>query len=154
MAHPIPDGFHNLTPYLVVADADAAIAFYQQAFDAQLLLRLTTPDGKVGHGELQIGDSKLMLTEENPAWDAKGPLTLGGSPVFLALYVVDVDKTVTQALDAGAVLIRPVQDQFYGDRTGTLQDPFGHQWTLATHLEDVDDQELQRRMDAMFSEQQ
>ncbi|WP_341502114.1 VOC family protein [Gallaecimonas sp. GXIMD4217] len=152
MAHPIPEGFHNLTPYLIVPDSDEAIRFYRQAFGAVELLRLTTPSGGIGHAELQIGDSQLMLCDENPEWESKSPGTLGGTPVSLLLYVIDVDKTLAQALAAGATLLRPVQDQFYGDRTGTLKDPFGHQWTIATHQEDLSEQELQRRMDAFFSQ--
>lgn len=147
----IPDGFHAITPYLSVVDAVSAIRFYQQVFGAKEIGRIAMPDGSVGHAELQIGDSKLMLAEEMPAWGNKSPATLGGSPVGIALYVDDVDAVFRRALDAGAKEVEAVKDQFYGDRSGTLSDPFGHKWHILTHIEDVSFSEMQKRTDAMFS---
>jgi PhnB protein len=146
----IPAGFHAITPYLSVVDAVSAISFYQQVFDAKEIGRIIMPDGSVGHAELQIGDSKLMLAEEMPAWGNKSPATLGGSPVGIALYVDDVDAVFRRALDAGAKEVEAVKDQFYGDRSGTLTDPFGHKWHILTHFEDVGFSEMQKRTDAMF----
>lgn len=147
----IPDGYHSITPYLSVVDAVSAIKFYQQAFGAKVIGRISMPDGKVGHAELQVGDSKLMLAEEMPAWGNKSPVTLGGSPVGIALYVNDVDAVFQKALDAGAAVIEPVKDQFYGDRSGTLTDPYGHKWHILTHIEDVSFAEMQKRSDALFA---
>lgn len=147
----IPAGFHAITPYLSVVDAVSAISFYQRAFGAQEIGRIVMPDGSVGHAELQIGDSKLMLAEEMPAWGNKSPATLGGSPVGIALYVDNVDAVFRRALDAGAKEVEAVKDQFYGDRSGTLTDPFGHKWHILTHIEDVSFSEMQKRTDAMFS---
>ena len=149
---PIPQGFHAITPYLSVTDADAAIRFYQQVLGAQVIGRITMPGGTVGHAELQIGDAKLMLAQEMPDWGNKSPRTLGGTPVGIALYVPDVDATYQRALDAGATVIEAVKDQFFGDRSGTLLDPFGHKWHVMTHVEDVGFEEMQKRCDAMFSE--
>lgn len=142
---PIPDGYPSLTPYLIVADAAGAIAFYERAFGAKLRLRLVRPDGKIGHAELDIGGSVVMLADEYPAMDAKAPSAYGGTPVSLHLYVTDADAVAAKAVAAGAVLKRPVADQFYGDRLGTLQDPFGHVWHIATHIEDVAPDEIDRR---------
>ncbi len=147
----IPDGFHSITPYLTVKDGSAAILYYQKAFGAKEIGRISMPDGTVGHAELQIGDSRLMLAEEMPAWGNKSPATLGGSPVGIALYVSDVDTVFQRALDAGATVVEPLKDQFYGDRSGTLTDPFGHKWHILTHIEDVTFAEMQKRMDAMFA---
>jgi PhnB protein len=144
-AKPIPDGYHALTPYLIVKGAARAIEFYQRAFDATVLFRMDQPDGRVGHAELRIGDSRLMLADEFPEIGASGPEAIGGSPVTMFLYVEDVDATAARAVAAGARLTRPVADQFYGDRTGGVIDPFGHVWLLATHVEDVSPEELQRR---------
>ncbi len=144
---PIPEGYHTLTPYLIVRDADKAIAFYQEAFGATELMRMTGPNGKIGHAELKIGDSVLMLSEENPKWGATSPMTLGGTPLTLAMYVVDVDASFNKAVQAGATVKRPLADQFYGDRSGTLTDPYGHVWTLATHKEDVSHEEMSKRME-------
>ncbi len=150
----IPKGFHAITPYLAVKDANAAIEFYRHAFGAREIGRIAIPGGAVGHAELQVGDARIMLAEEMPAWGNKSPTTLGGSPVGIALYVVDVDATFERVLAAGATVIEPVKDQFYGDRSGTLLDPFGHKWHILTHIEDVSFDEMQRRCDAMFSAQQ
>ncbi|HAF45678.1 MAG TPA: glyoxalase [Gallionellaceae bacterium] len=149
----IPAGFHSITPYLSVKDAVSAIKFYQHAFGAKLVGQISMPDGAVGHAELQIGDSKFMLAEEMPAWGNKSPASLGGSPVGIALYVNDADAVFTRALAAGAVVVEQVKDQFYGDRSGTLTDPFGHKWHILTHIEDVTFPEMQKRCDAMFEEQ-
>jgi PhnB protein len=146
----IPDGFHTATPYLIITNAAKAIEFYQEVFGATELTRLTTADGKVGHAEIMIGDSRLMLAEEFPAWDARSPQTIGGSPVFIMLYVEDVDAVVRRAVAAGAQLFKPVEDQFYGDRSGSITDPFGHKWTIATHKEDVSPEEIKRRASALF----
>ncbi|MCE9658902.1 MAG: VOC family protein [Burkholderiales bacterium] len=146
-----PAGYHSLTPYMTVKNANAAIDFYQRAFGAEQVLRLDLPDGSVAHAEIRIGDSVVMLAEESEAWGNKSPLSLGGSAMFLMAYVADVDAAFRRALDAGASEVRPVADQFYGDRSGTLKDPFGHQWTLSTHIEDVSESEAQRRMEAEFA---
>jgi PhnB protein len=146
-----PQGYHSVTPYMTVRDAKAALAFYAEAFGAEKTMQLDMPDGTIAHAEMRIGDSIVMLSEENEAWGTKGPLTLGGSPMFLMLYVADVDAAFARAIAAGASEVRPVADQFYGDRSGTLKDPFGHQWTLATHIEDVSAEEGQRRMEAEFA---
>jgi PhnB protein len=142
---PIPDGYHSITPYLIVSDATRAIEFYKRAFGATESFRLGAPGGKVGHAELRFGDSTVMLADEFPEVEARGPQTIGGSPVHLLLYVEDVDAVFAAALDAGAIEARPVQDQFYGDRAGNLTDPFGHSWTIATHKEDVSAEEMERR---------
>ena len=146
-----PQGYHTLTPYMTVRNARAAIDFYRQAFGAEKVLQLDMADGSVAHAEIRIGDSVVMLSEESEAWGTKGPLTLGGSPMFLMAYVADVDAAFRRALAAGATEVRPVADQFYGDRSGTLKDPYGHQWTLSTHVEDVSQAEAQKRMEAMFA---
>ncbi len=146
---PIPEGYHSVTPYLVVTNAAEAIAFYHQAFGATELFRLPMPDGKIGHAEIKIGDSQIMLAEEFPEMGVRSPQAFGGTAVSLALYVEDADTVFDRAVFAGATTERPVQDQFYGDRCGTLLDPFGHRWTVATHKEDVAPEEMQRRMAAM-----
>ena len=143
-----PQGYHTLTPYMTVKNARAALAFYAEAFGAEKVLLLDMPDGSVAHAEIRIGDSVVMLAEENEAWGNRSPLSLGGSPMFLMAYVDDVDAAFRRAIEAGATEVRPVADQFYGDRSGTLKDPYGHQWTLATHIEDVSEAEAQRRMEA------
>lgn len=148
---PIPDGYHTVTPYLIVNGAVKAIEFYAAAFGATELFRLPGPDGKLGHAEIKIGDSPVMLADEFPDMGAKGPQSYGGSPVSILVYVADVDAMTERAVAAGATIVRPLQDQFYGDRSSTLTDPFGHQWTLATHKEDVAPDEMQRRMDAMMA---
>jgi PhnB protein len=149
---PIPDGYHTVTPYLIVNDAAGAIAFYQQAFGATERFRMAGPDGKVMHAELQIGPVVIMLADEFPQMGATGPKTLGGSPVGLLLYVEDVDALAARVVDAGAKTLRPVQDQFYGDRSGTFEDPYGHKWTISTHKEDVSPEEMRRRSEAFMKQ--
>ena len=144
----IPDGYHSITPYFAVSNAAKAIEFYTKAFGAKERLRMPGPDGKIMHAELQIGDSTLMLADEFPEMGHKSPTTLGGSPVSIMLYVQDVDATFKQATSCGAEISRPVENQFYGDRMGTLRDPFGHTWSVATHVEDVSPEEMERRMKA------
>jgi PhnB protein len=146
-----PKGYHSVTPYMIVRGGVDALAFYAKALGAETTMQLDMPDGTLAHAEMRIGDSIVMLSEESEAWDTKGPLTLGGSPMFLLIYVPDVDAAFARAIGAGATEVRPVADQFYGDRSGTLKDPFGHQWTLATHIEDVSAEEGQRRMEAEFA---
>jgi PhnB protein len=146
-----PQGYHTLTPYMTVRNARAAIDFYKKAFGAEKVLKLDMADGTIAHAEIRIGDSVVMLSEENEAWGTKSPLSLGGSPMFLMAYVADVDAAFRRAIDAGATEVRPVADQFYGDRSGTLKDPYGHQWTLSTHIEDVSEAEAQKRMEAEFA---
>jgi len=148
---PIPAGYNSMTPYLIVDGADRAIAFYKAAFGARATVRMAH-GGKVGHAELKIGDSNVMLADEWPDHQARGPRHYGGSPVTLLLYVKNVDATVTRAVAAGGTLTRPVQNQFYGDRSGTVEDPFGHVWHIATHVEDVPPKELKRRAAAAFQE--
>jgi PhnB protein len=149
---PIPDGYHSVTPYLIVADGAGAIAFYQQVFGARERMRLDGPNGKIGHAELAIGDSVVMLADEHPGMGALAPPTVGGTPVSLHLYVEDVDAVAAKALAAGAALKRPVENQFYGDRLGTIVDPFGHIWHISTHVEDVSPEEIGRRAAAMATE--
>jgi len=146
---PIPEGYHSVTPYLVVKGAAAAIDFYKKIFGAVEIMRMPAPDGRVGHAELRFGDSVVMLADEYPEIQTVGPKTLGNTPVGLLLYVDDVDKTVERAVASGATIQKPVADQFYGDRSGTIEDPFGHKWTVATHVEDVSPEEMQRRMAAL-----
>jgi len=147
---PIPDGYHAATPYLCVKGAASAIEFYKKAFGATELMRLAAPDGKVGHAEIKIGDAPIMLADEHPEMNFQSPQTLGGSPVTLHLYVEDVDAFVLQAVAAGARLVRPVEDQFYGDRSGHLVDPFGHVWSIGTHKEDVSPEEMETRAAGLF----
>jgi PhnB protein len=142
---PIPEGYHSVTPYLIVKGAAQAIAFYEKAFGAQELYRMQGPDGRVGHAELRLGDSRIMLADEHPDVGALGPGSVGGTPVTIHLYVEDVDATVARAAAAGARITRPVADQFYGDRLGIVTDPFGHVWSIGTHVEDVSEDELRRR---------
>jgi PhnB protein len=146
---PIPDGYHNVTPYLIVGDGAAAIAFYGNAFGAAERMRHTAPDGRIGHAELTIGDSMIMLADEFPERNARAPGALGGSRVGLHLFVEDVDAVVARAVSAGAAVTRAVADQFYGDRSGSVTDPFGHVWHVTTHIEDVSPDEIARRMAAM-----
>ncbi len=146
---PIPDGYSTATPYLIVDGASDALAFYAKGFGANELFRMPGPDGRIAHSELQIGTSRLMLADENAAMGAKGPKAYGGSPLSLLLYVEDVDSFIQRAVEAGAKIERPIADQFYGDRTGGIIDPFGHRWYIATHREDVAPEEMERRMKAM-----
>ncbi len=145
---PIPDGYHGVTAYLIVQDAGEAIKFYEKAFGAKELFRLAAPGGKVGHAEIQIGDSRVMLADEYPEMGAKAPGAFGGSPVSMLIYTEDADAMFSQALGAGAKELRPMADQYYGDRMGTLTDPFGHKWTIGVHIEDVSVEEVERRFEA------
>jgi PhnB protein len=141
---PVPDGYHTATPYLIVHDAARALAFYERAFGAKEMMRLDH-GGKVGHAEIKIGDSPIMLADEHPDMGARSPRTLGGSPVSILLYVEDVDALVARAMAAGATLQRPIEDKFYGDRSGSVEDPFGHVWHIATHKEDLTLDEIRTR---------
>ena len=151
MPKPIPEGYHSVTPYLVVHDANAAIKFYERAFGATEKFRMPMGD-RVGHAELQIGDSVIMLADEFPDMGHLGPKSRGGPTSSIMLYVDDADAVVKRAVEAGATLTMPVADQFYGDRCGNIKDPFGHKWSIATHVEDVEPQELERRARQMFSQ--
>ena len=142
---PIPDGYHSVTPYLVMQECGKAIDFYKQAFGATELFRMPAGDGKVGHAEIKIGNSILMLADEYPDMGYKGPKAYGGTPVSLMIYVNDCDAVFSQAVKNGATVQRPLADQFYGDRSGTVVDPFGHVWTISTHKEDVPPDEMSRR---------
>jgi PhnB protein len=145
---PIPDGYHTVTPYLITKGAADALEFYKKAFGATELFRMAQPDGKIGHAEIKIGDSPIMLADEFPEMNYVGPQTLGGSPVSLMIYVDDVDAIFNQAITAGAQQQKAVEDKFYGDRIGSLVDPFGHVWHVATHKEDVTPEEMEKRMAA------
>jgi PhnB protein len=151
---PIPEGYHSVTPYLMINGASKAIEFYKQAFGAKEIGRLSMGQ-QVAHCELEIGDSRIMLADANPEWGHKAPEALGGSPVSICLYVEDVDAVYKKAIAAGAKADRngEVKDQFYGDRSGSLVDPFGHKWTIATHIENVSFPEMDKRMQAMYKEQ-
>lgn len=142
---PVPHGYHSITPYLFIKGAANAIDYYKNVFGAHERMRMPGPNGQVMHAELQIGDSTIMLADENPQIGAISPQTLGGASGSLHVYVENVDAVTQKAVDSGAKLVRPVRDQFYGDRSGTLVDPFGHIWSVATHIEDVSPEELQRR---------
>jgi PhnB protein len=146
---PIPDGYPRVSPYLVVDGAAQAIDFYTQVLGAGERMRMGGPDGKIGHAELQFGDSVVMLADEYPDMGYVGPKAVGGTPVTIGVYVEDVDKTFDAAVKAGAKALRPVEDQFYGDRSGQIEDPFGHRWSLQTHIEDVPPDEMQKRAAAM-----
>jgi PhnB protein len=132
---PVPDGYHAVTPYLTIRGADAAIKFYQTAFGANEIMRLASPGGKIGHAEIMIGDSRIIMSDEHPDMGVRSPEAFGGSPVSIHLYVEDVDAVVPRAAAAGAKIVRPVEDKLYGDRGGSLGDPFGHTWHVATHAE-------------------
>jgi PhnB protein len=146
---PIPDGYHSVTAYLIAGNAAAAIDYYKKAFGATEIMRMPGPGGKIMHAEVRIGDSPVMLADEMPDMQYRGPQSYGGTPVSLMIYVTDVDSVFNTAIAAGAKVRQPVQDMFYGDRTGTLEDPFGHVWTIATHKEDVSSAEMMKRMAAM-----
>lgn len=146
---PIPSGYHAVTAYLSVHNAAQALDYYQRAFGAKELLRMPMADGKVGHAEIKIGDSHVMLADEMPSMGFVGPQSRGGTTVQLHLYVRDVDATVEKAVAAGGKLTRPIENKFYGDRAGTVQDPYGHVWYIATHTEDVPPKEMKRRMEEM-----
>ena len=141
----IPKGYNSITPYLIVKGAAEAIEYYKNVFGATEVMRMAQPDGRIGHAELKVGNSHIMLADEFPEIGARSPMSLGGTPVGIQLYVDDVDAVTARALAAGAKMLRPLKDQFYGDRSGTLNDPFGHQWTISTHKEDVSPEEMQRR---------
>jgi PhnB protein len=145
---PIPEGYHSVTPYLIIRGAAEAIEFYQKSFGAIELFRFPAPDGKIGHAEIKIGDSPIMIADEFADMGYNGPQSLGGSPVSIMLYVDDVDAVFKRAVEAGATVKEALQDKFYGDRMGTLTDPFGHRWHVATHKEDVSMEEMQRRAKA------
>ena len=144
---PIPEGYHSVTPYLIINGAGEAIEYYKKAFGATELFRMEH-EGKIGHAEIKIGDSPIMLSDENPQEGYKSPKTLGGSGVGIMIYVDDVDTIFKQAIAAGGTEIKALQDQFYGDRSGTLTDPYGHVWTVATHKEDVSPEEIEKRLAA------
>ena len=144
----VPEGYSTVTPYLIVTGAAAAIEFYKKAFGAVELMRLTQPDGKIGHAEIQIGSSKVMLADEALDMGFWSPRSLGGSGTGIMLYVDDVDRAFERARGAGAKALQPVKNQFYGDRSGTLSDPFGHMWTISTHVEDMSPEEMQHRLEA------
>jgi PhnB protein len=146
---PVPDGYHSVTAYLIIDGAAKALDFYKRVFGAKERMRMPSPGGKVGHAEIEVGDSVIMLADEHPEIGARGPRAFGGSPVAMMLYVKDVDATVKEALAAGAKVVRPVEDKFYGDRSGTIEDPFGHHWHVSTHKEDVPPDEMERRVAAM-----
>ena len=146
---PVPIGYHTLTPYLIIDGAARALAWYAKAFGAREVMRLPAPGNRIGHAEIDIGDSRVMLADEAPAHGAKAPSAFGGSPVGLHLYVPDVDATVDRAAATGATVESPPEDKFYGDRLATLPDPIGHTWHIATHIEDVPQAEIERRLAAM-----
>ena len=147
--NPIPEGYHSVTPYLIVKGAAEAIEFYKTAFGATELMRFEGPGGTIAHAEIKIGNSPVMLGEECPAWGAVAPQAGGTTPVGIMIYVENADAMFAEAVEAGATVKKPLQDQFYGDRSGTITDPWGHQWTISTHIEDVSAEEMQRRMEAM-----
>ena len=141
----VPEGYHSVTPYLIIKGAADAIVYYKKALGATELMRMPQPDGRIGHAELKIGDSHVMLADEYPEMNNRGPKSLGGSPVTIHLYVEDVDAVAGKALAAGAKELRPVKDQFYGDRAGKFEDPFGHIWYISTHKEDLSPEEITKR---------
>jgi PhnB protein len=145
MVKPIPDNYPQVMPYLIVDGASEAIEFYRRVFDAGERVRMDGPDGKVGHAELQIGEAVIMLADENPGMDIVGPESVGGTPVTIHVYVEDADGTFARAVQAGAKSLRAVEDQFYGDRSGRFEDPYGHRWNVATHVEDLTEDEMLRR---------
>ena len=145
-AKPIPDGYPQVTPYLIVDGAQAAIDFYSSVFGATERMRMPGPGGKIAHAELQLGDSLLMVADESPEMGGRSPRTVGGSPVIVSVYVEDVDAVFERAVQAGATALQAVENQFYGDRAGQFEDPSGHQWSVATHVEDVPPDEMERRV--------
>ena len=149
MPKAIPDGYHTLTPYLALTDAAKAIEFYKAALGATELYRLPMPGGKIGHAELQIGDSRLMVSDEMPEWGNKSAKGYGGTPVGLCIYTENVEALAERFVKAGGKMVRPLENQFYGDRSGQFEDPEGYKWTLAQHIEDVSPEEMQRRMAKM-----
>jgi PhnB protein len=153
VVQPCPSGYHSINPSIVVDNAAKALQFYADAFGAKETYRLPMGD-KIGHAEIQIGDSRLMLSDEMPAWGALGPKSRGGATGSFVIYVPDADAAVERAVKAGAKIVQPVEDQFWGDRAGTVVDPFGHKWMLGTHVEDVSEDELKRRGEAWVKKQQ
>lgn len=147
---PIPEGYHSVTAYLTCNDCNAALAFYKAAFGATEILRLEAPDGKIGHAELKIGNSPVMFADEVEEAGNQCPLTIGGSPVSMMIYCEDCDAMFAQAIAAGATEVRPIEDQFYGDRSGTLKDPYGHTWTISTHKEDLTQEQVKQRMMELY----
>ncbi len=152
MAQSIPNDYPRLTPYLIVDDAATAIDFYNSVLGANERMRMAGPDGRVGHAELDIGDSMIMLADEHPDMGARGPRTVGGTPVTLHVYVEDVDDVFESALKAGAKALRPLENKFYGDRSGQFEDPFGHHWNVASHVEDVPPEEMAKRAEAAMTD--
>ena len=150
-AKSVPRGYRTVTPYLIIKDAASAIDYYKQAFKAKVLMCLSEPSGKVGHAEIKIGDSRIMLADEYPEMGSRGPQSFGGSPVSILLYMDDCDEIFDRAIAKGAKIVKPMSDQFYGDRAGTLEDPFGHIWTIATHKEDLTSEEILQRAAARSS---
>jgi len=151
MVKPIPDDYPRVTPYLFIDGASAAIDFYCSVLGARERMRMPGPDGTVFHAELEVGDSMIMLGEQNPDMDVRGPRAIGGTPMMLHVYVEDADRVFEQAIGAGAKALRPVEDQFYGDRSGRFEDPFGHRWDVATHVEDVPAEEMEKRAAAAMA---
>jgi PhnB protein len=149
----IPEGYEGATPYLIIKGAANALEFYKKAFGATEIMRIPAPGGTVGHAEIKIGHAIIMLADEFPEMNCKSPEAYGGSPVSMMVYVPDVDKFVKRAVDAGAKLVRPVENKFYGDRAGSLEDPFGHQWHFSTHVEDVRPDEMAKRAEAFMKQQ-
>lgn len=151
--HHIPEGYHSVIPYLIIDGAASALEFYKEAFGAVEIMRMPDPSGRIAHAEIKIGDAHVMIADEHPEMGQRGPKSIGGTPVGIMIYVEDVDARYNAAVAGGATAIRPLENQFYGDRSGMVIDPFGHMWMLATHFEDVTPEEMDRRMKAM-SEQQ
>jgi len=151
MVNPIPDGYPRVTPYLMVDGATAAIDFYTSVFGAKERMRMAAPNDRIGHAELELGDSVIMLADEFPDMDVRGPRAIGGTPVSIHVYVEDADAVFDRAIQAGAKALRPVENQFYGDRSGQFEDPFGHHWNVATHVEDVPPDEMMKRAEAVMA---
>lgn len=149
---PVPSGYHNVTPYLLINGASEAIDFYIRVFEAVEVLRLTSPDGRIGHAEIRIGDSHIMIADEHPELDFLGPKSRGGTCVTLHLYVADVDQIFARAIAAGATELRPLCDQFYGDRSGAVTDAWGHVWSIASRIEDITPEEIQRRFQELYGD--
>jgi PhnB protein len=150
--NPIPDGYASVTPYLIVDGGVKALDFYKAAFGATEIMRMEQPNGKLGHAEIRIGNSIIMMADEHPQMGYRGPKALGGTPVSILLYVEDVDTVAAKVVKEGARVLRPVENQFYGDRSGTFEDPFGHVWTVASHVEDIAPEEMKRRVDAVHGD--
>ncbi len=151
-ANSVPPGYHTVTPYLLIKGASDAIAFYVQVFGAEEIARLTAPDGRIGHAEIRIGESTIMIADEHPEMDFLGPQSRGGTTVSLLIYVEHADDVFNDALQRGAKELRPICDQFYGDRSGSVTDPWGHVWSIATHLEDISPAELKRRFEELYAD--